>query len=780
MHDERPYPHEIVQEWQQAIDLSNLNLHDAQRVMQVVRYALPPLCLESLETATRFYKYDHDDNEVSIAVANLASGDEIARNQPRNLGTFYPVFYAMTNPRFLGRDKCQAASLGRRLLSDWFSELKNGTRTSRNNFYSHVLAVRHVLMAAINADWEVTDEESNPEKFFLATIESDALFKQRNDILDSYEVFVEIINGSLFPGQLIRRSSGKRNSAAGSQRTKTDPWHAARVVKLATSPPAPRRVIQGADLPGEHTEELTALGFRTVISATKGENAEPGEQVIMQRQTPSMLTPDDDRRIVQQWVASSATASLAAVSDMGRLPPEQVREVMSAALSPIERLLAILLLSTGMPVKRLLSLTVEPPIGSEMVPCTERPFWRPTTGELCYRLLDGPSANDDFPDLLWVKLRLPAVLADILSSSDYSTPGLQPFRGVRTRLNKQLLKHFRRQPGVTPTANRLSATSWLWRRPHARDDVAAKTLAGQYDLSLAAPAAYRQLSRDEIQQIFDATLADLGIISETHRDKSDRQVGGPDGTRAIMGSSVAQPPEAFLPIFIEIKEKMTAPSDEMAGWWLGRPFPHESLARLYQYVAAYHLLAWQLSTGARPVGPSSHNRISGQLQWIRDKASPRGIESRVVPLIGELQSALLHLQRWTDVLCRRLQSVDVTLVDKRSKQRSTPAWLVAPARGRRLILRDMTWSDFQSLSLEHSAGLASNVARHSLASWLRERVPDAEVDALLGHARDGRSLSAPRGEAATGQQAALRRLLKEWLNQCGYHPLAWRDLPWNS
>ncbi|MFD2437673.1 hypothetical protein [Modicisalibacter luteus] len=87
--------------------------------------------------------------------------------------------------------------------------------------------------------------------------------------------------------------------------------------------------------------ETSALGFRHVATPTVAADAEEtSEQPTLQRKVASALTLDDDRRLVQRWVNSAATTSLASVSDLSRLTPEQVRNVLRIALSPLERAFA--------------------------------------------------------------------------------------------------------------------------------------------------------------------------------------------------------------------------------------------------------------------------------------------------------------------------------------------------------------------------------------------------------------------------------------------------------
>ncbi|GAA3899712.1 hypothetical protein GCM10022228_07730 [Halomonas cibimaris] len=789
MSDEIFYPGEIYDQWKEAIDQSGLPTHDEKAIMQVVRYVQPPLSIKSLKNAVEVFGWDHDDLDLKGAIQNLSSNENIPFERPRKIGSLYPVFFAMTNPRFLGTAGDHKYSLGRQLINDWFSDLTTGLNTSRHNFYSHVLAVRHVLMAVIGADYQADKEAEKPDKFFYSAIRSDALYSQRRQLDRSYQIFTEIYQDELSPGELIRRSPGGRRGGAQKKREKTDDWHDVRVKKLASvSPPKRTRVSQPPD-PDKNQKadeladtEATVLGFHPISTSTAADNAEENEQPVLQRKTSSALTPSDDRKIVQRWINSAATASLSTVNDLSRLTPEKVKESLAVSLKPIEYALAVLLLTTGMPVKRIITLETLSEDDVDIAAITkDHPIFFPETNELWYRLLDGPGANKSNKDKYcqWVILKLPDILATALSDPEPSQHD-RPFRGVLGELNRKLKNNFRRHAGIIPTANRLRATSWLWRRPHARDDVAAEMLTGQFGLTLSAPAAYRSIPRTEVQHVFTHTIKSLGIIYTDTKPNSTEVKADSNSDGNTVGSAVAQPPCAFLPLFAELREAMGLPIDELAMWWSGQEFPRRSLIALYQYVAAYHLLAWQLSTGARPIGPESQNTFSGKWQWLHDKNSARGVESRVIPLLTDIKNALFKLQCWTDALLRQLRDEDITVEDRRTSDRNTPDWLEEKGRSRRLILRDMCWSDLQSLPLTTTKDLADNVARHSLASWLRERVSDAEVDALLGHASDGRSLSSVRAEATINHDGGLRRRLNNWLKLCGYKSLKWEKLPWHD
>lgn len=772
-----PFPHEILAQWRGAISSSDLAQNDVDAIMSIVKYAQPPLSISALKKAAALLEPD-PLSDLDLAALTTS----IAAKEPKQIGSNYPVYFALITPRLLGLHVCPAAELGRQLISEWFSDVSLQNLTSRNNFYNHVLAVRDVIMAVIHADWPANDEGLTPAQYFQAAISHDLLYSQRQQLAEGrkYEIFTLLAAGSLQPGEKIREAKGPGGS--GKKRKKQqDVWHDKRVKQLVgkSTPPSQHvttRPDERPDVKGSIAAdtELSKVGMQHKAAPSKDGGT---ETVTLQRDTPSALTHGDDSHIVRRWSKGAAASSLAAMTDLSRLHTEQIDAVLAAPLQPLERTFAVLLLSTGLPTKRLMRLTTTEDIDFTQKQQRDEPYWCPMQGMLYYRLLDGPSASTSAPDTQWIQLRLPAELATTLTEYSLLPSGQRPFRQIRARLNRKLKKHFRHRAGIAPTANRLSATSWLYCRPNAIDDVAATALSGQFNLDLAAPAAYRQIARAEIQRVFDDTLQSLKISPAppfTHPAQHDVK---PSNCHAMMGSAVACSPKAFDNLFQELRDGMIAPKRELSQWWIGIPFPKEALITLYQHIAAHELLAWLLSTGARPIGRRSENRMGSQMQWLHDKNSARGIESRVLPLLTEIRNSANSLHCWTQSLLNVMEAHGIPFKDQRTSKRDTPAWLLAPRRGNTLVLRDMTSSDMTSLLSVNE--WPSNMTRHAVATWLRHRVPDATVDQLLGHARHGRSLSSPRAGTSTRQQSKLRRELSDWLIQCGYRQLDWERMPWH-
>ncbi|WP_445005436.1 hypothetical protein [Halomonas mongoliensis] len=782
MIDEAPYPHEIRAFWAEAIDTLDLDHGEKRMILAIVSYSQPPLYVETFTAAASLYAADHGTMIRADSLEAIQSATDISSARPKKTGSHYPVFYALTHPKKFGSLHCHASQYARQVLSEIFQEIATGRLVARYRFYEHVVAVRDVLMALFTSGWQPETTGATDKDALLAAVHRDAFYGLIDkDLARKVTFFEELLQGEIDPGQIQRQRAG---GGGGGRRgaAKRDEWHAARVTelaRLASQPRVPRqrtsRELSSRDTMGDGGLRELGLQARPVADS-HGANEEASETLILQGQTPSQQTPIDDRRLIRVWLAGAPTTSLKSSTDLARLTEDQVAQVMSSPMTPACQLFASLLLSTGLPPARLARIEVQEAASIEALIANgdDRPYWLPKHGVMVYRLLDGPVARESSPTATWVILALPASLAEVLTNLEPSFPRW-PFHGVRASLNQQLRRLFADTPGITPTAHRLSASSWLYRRPHARDDVAAAFLSGQFGLGLAAPAAYRRISRTEHQEIFEQALRKLGWSVPSSPPRPNSSVLPLRHDVAMAGSGVAQPAESFAEVFGWLRDAMQDPSAELSGWWPGEPIPLTAVATLHQLVSAHELLAWHLATGARPIGPNSQHCLAGELQWVCDKASAVGRESRVIPLLTAISNSLQAYHSWTQAILIRVNQ-GRRLEDQRSETCQTPHWMAPSRRGRAVIVRNMRWQDIADLP--PLVGWAPNVCRHSTASWLRKHCPDALVDHLLGHTRHGRMLSSPRTEASLGQQHALRRALTDWLSQCGYRPLNWSHMPW--
>lgn len=789
MSDQYLLPRDIVSCWSDALSRITLTDNVYHFIMSVIRHSLPPVCAPALQRAIEIHAADHAPLSLhQILDAHLQN--ELSQALPRRLATRFPLFVAMSDPRYLGSIDNPLARLGRQLLHDWFAEAPDRAKPSL--YYSHIIQVRTMVQLVAQSDEPPPAPGTDTCNTLISLLGSDKLSYQIARHQKAYELFIDLAEGRREPGVPVRHITHRRGGRRGGPRR--DTWQDARLAELAQSTPPPRQRVDPArvaDLADDEVpEEACQLGIRqhAIPSASSDDDTE----IVYQRRTPSTLTPRDDMQLVRRLLRASATSSLATVEDLHRLPRERVRAVLEADLPDDLHVIVLLLLATGMPLARLTRLRLAEETlwqqGSTL-PEDEDPRWDPISATLSYLLTDGPRDHAATANR-WITLALPstmsAPLTEALDQADStlheSCPAEdrdgwpRPFRRVATRLNRRLSRRFANAPGLTPTASRLRASSWLWRRPHARDDVAAQVLTGSLGLGLSAPAAYRRIERDEIQAVFDKTLQTLGVefVPEQPLPFPLRAAG-----LRTLGSPVALAPCAFRPVFEALRQVLSPTLHEWQVWSPGTPLPRQALVRVAELIACHSYLGWLLATGARPLGDGSRNRVSQTSMWIRDKSSSQGDESRVIPLDPQIADALHRYAAWIARTVTWWQDRGGRLEDRHEEHRDTPAWLSPGRRSDTLMLREMTHQDLKHV-LKHLPGLPTeayhwpdNVTRHSLASWLRHDRPDGEVDALLGHAHHGQGLTAPRATATIGPQRALRHALRDWLVQTGYSPLPW-------
>ncbi|WP_280564183.1 hypothetical protein [Chromohalobacter sp. 48-RD10] len=784
-------PSDIIQDWREALTRQSLDDVTYSQVMHIIEYTLPPVSATAISKSVDIYHIDHDTTSPQD-FQNLLK--YLPQSLPRRIATRFPLFVAMTSPQHLGIKGSLIAQLGRRLLNEWFADVSDNIKASL--YYDHLLSIRRVLSLATEADKPESGLGDNASNTLISLLGSEKMSHQVSKVQADYELFLDFAKDRRKPGVPIRhiteRKVGKRRAV------KRDQWQASHLEKLAeasTCPPRHRLDPEQKDRPsiGDIPEEAVQWGIqvRDISSAASDDEAE----VVFQRQTPSILTPRDDIQLVRHVIRASATDNLATIHDVHRLPHERIRTILNAELPDDLRVFTLLLLSTGMPMERLNRLChAEEHLwqAGSTLPDDNAPRWDPINATLSYRLADGPRDHAATANR-WITLRLPRQMSTWLTTSlvkaeaDINEPGraavshgtrVRPFKSTAARLNRWLKKRYANTPGLTPTAHRLRASSWLWRRPHARDDISAQMLTGRVGLGLSAPAAYRRIDRHEIQSTFVHTLAALGMPTQL----SDVPVSFQTPSLGANGSPEALLPQSFAPVFEALRAALAPALSEWRQWRPGTPLPRQPLSRVAELTAAHTYLCWLLATGARPIGQESHNRLSQDMMWIRDKASGRGDESRVIPLIQPASNALNQHAAWTAARLSEWQRCGGILDDCRSSHLDTPAWLSLGRRANTMKLREMSHADFTNIIAtlpgltDDPLGWPSNVTRHSLASWLRHHRPASEIDAMLGHNHYGQGLTAPHATAAIGKQRELRQALQQWLQHTGYEPLPWKVL----
>lgn len=783
--DNAQFPHEITDAWMEKIKSSGLSDVAAENFLEIVGYSQPPVAAESITSSISLFETDTKgiDSTIRAEIVAYLNSDALPQALPRRLATKYPVFYAIVSQSFLGDAECLKSSIARQLIREIFI-IEEVESISRHKFYTDLITTRHMVMAVVQSEIPPPSLPVDPKSFFISSLDSDILYQKRDSMREYYEKFSLLISGQRKPGERERHGHGGGRALGEKNRKKRrkDPWHDKQLTHLADAdPPKRERVQHGKEIPPAERSSDTSLADqemaktglkRTFDTAgpSGGDNDDSTEMVYFKRSTPSLLSVNDDKQMARRWSSSIGTSSLPATSDVHRLVPEVVKEIANIPLSPLSRVLATLILATGISVNRL-RLTI---VSTDRDDHDARqPIWEPRTGTLTYAL---QATGTTKGEKQWISLSLPETFTNLLTEQTSLTPGEYIFKGARRKLDSELRRHFKNFPGITPTASRLGASSWLLCRPHALDDCSAMTLTGDLTQSIAAPATYREIPMAELQEIFDAVLNHLDHLSSHPTKGINKTLTGHSNITDsdTIGSTKAAPAHVFVPIFKKIKQHITTQLRELSMHYGQTPPPTDILLALSRWLACHTQLAWHLSTGARPIGPSSQNRLGSHYQWIADKNSTLAQEFRTIPLLPEIRDDVRQYQTWTSRLLLQLEEAGFTLNDKREGRRDTPSWL--ERQGKRIVIRDMTWADLRTSLPDDLAPLANNCARHSLATHLRGRVSEPYIDYLLGHARDGKSLAEPHATTNLGKCSTLRKEIQTWLKSCGFKTIKWEIL----
>ncbi|WP_304525761.1 hypothetical protein [Halomonas sp. I5-271120] len=765
--------------------LTASSLSDSERAfgLAVIGYSLPAPTQPDIAKAYDRYVADHDLEPDTDARNKLVMTPNWHLSPCTTVGSQYPLSYAMEQPHLLNRAG-EEAKCARTLLSRMFGCVIPHAQPSI--YTAQTRHVRDVLVSVLENkdlhgislhDWDSA----------CRALGSPSMAAERQRLGRQYQTFYALLEKTRRPGQAERDTSsvrrGPREGATPSpalthhQRHRRD-----QIADALPSPTTRQQVPTNSDtdwqpMANAMPSELAAQGYR-LTRPSNAHRASPDDEapvLMLERARPSLLTPSDDRRAARRVASMAATDALVTQEDVQRLTPWQVHQVLALTLPPLAHALVRLLLVTGMRVKRLITLTRHPyaPSDSDELDA-DTPRWDPERGLLYYRLLDGPSQHPDgSQDNCWVILTLPPSLQQALLSADQE----RPLNGSVTVLNRHLRKHFHALPGISPTANRLRATAWLHMRSLSQNNHLVLTLQGQYGALDAAPAAYRAVPRQRLQALFDAGMQRCGVPVSPSEDQQPLSTQGWVGSGRGLSESTAQQ------WFTALRDALQASATPIQQWLRVDPLPVEALVTYLQVSAAHTYLGWMVSTGARPVSANTQTHITGTTGWLRDKASSRGLESRVTPLLPAIVEQLSAHQQLLKTAMTLLTDQGYRVEDQRQVDQHWPAWLIPTSKRRTgFRVRALHHGDFRALLCDvlgvDELTVSDNATRHSFTTALHEHLDEALLDALVGHARIGRDRCHPRSLAPiTGWQQGTMAM-EQRLSAVNFRPLKMEVLRW--
>lgn len=792
-------PTQILEQWGHLLSEGQLTPQEHALVETAVKHYLPPPTGPALR-ACRALQQDGQglaglrEEQLESIITRL----QLAPAQARQVGTLYPLFFALTQDTPKVRLSEPKKRAGHSLLVRYFSNVS--PHATPGTYYPDVLAVRDTLADTLrNARDEDCQKLQDPQVALAAVQQQNKGRVLEGVKRDKLRRFEEILTGERQPGVPTNRRSF-------SPRTKRhrppDRGEAElRAVMAAVPKCSDRAALQSL----ERAEEQPAAQNRTAtFSGVPFKHAAPRQAAaagdepddaaspdMVRRLMPSRLTPTDDLQLIRRQACIPATAGLRAETDFTHLPARRLAEALAVAADgePGEWALAWLLLTTGLAVDRLTSMTTatEPPGDAT-------PHWHPSSNQLRFRLLDGPAAADDGHNQV-VVLDLPdSVGADLRACHLRGRRRL--LRKALPRLNRRFRRTFRNRSGVNPTVWRLRSNAWFRVRAEARDAVAAMALSGQFGMTYAAPAAYRRFEETELQELFAATSRSLAEEAANALPTDAALQERLDGIQffplphpAVTGSARAREPEAFAAAFDALRgAAIEAEHAALVEIFQGGP-GLKARARAARLLAAYSYLTWLLSTGARPIArrtdfclfSDSAKRGGGRgvRAYLSDKSNKVFRERRVIPVINRLVQQLRAVKALETAVSAALAGGDYVLSNAQpAEQTDLPALLVC--RGRKATWRTFTHADLletlTQLDFRAHSEWAHNVTRHTVATALRATVPEAGIDMLLGHATGGRAMFSRFIVEPASDWSALRSALEAILRRAGHRHLTLEDL----
>lgn len=726
-----------------------------------------PATYADFESALRMYADDKQNalrNMRTLSNTIYALRSRGLQHMPaKAMATQYPVFYALTQPKFFG----DTTPHKRRLR--WCLQAlmdANDERADPSIFYNDVLAARDVLLAmemqisknmSISTSepieilrYCITQTEANP-----ANVPMKRKWKRARDLIEGYRSL----------GERQRRAS-----PGGGGRGPARPRDVGLMRRIG--PTQPGRARKQGDNDGRGGARAVGVGisgFAEVAApdAARGHEGDPTLEV--QRQRPSLATRVDDQLAMRRGSRVAATAGLAGIADAHRLPQGLVIHAMAIAdrVGPASWALVVLLLATGMPVRRLLRLR------RARRPGSDEPHWDATTACVSYTLRDGPmaSAHGD-------NRRIRLILPEPLQAALAATGGPRPFAGVAWHLARRLKTGSRRNRGPTPTLHRLRATAWAYVRHHARDAVTASTVGGEFGQTLAAPAAYRRLPADELQQTFSATLSTLAHAAQTSdwapaawtHDVAGLAAPVPQASSRRIGSVRAHPPSVFRAWITQLRGALAW---RLPGLQTPALAEIDTCITIYNIWSCHTYLGLLLATGMRPIGDVARVVATPDDWIISDKASAYYRERRLVPDNPSVRREIRAHKEKTQHVFWNWFGYKVKM-DFHEYPHSLIPWFLVRQNGVvtvRRLQHTLFLDQAYACNIDINA-LSRNATRHAFATFMREQLPESDIDSLLGHVRAGVHASAPGTLARHPGNADVRNAIDLFLNQAGFTEIA--------
>lgn len=838
-------PSGVLNQWEAALQHTTLTESQHTLVWAAIRYVLPPVNREQLQRAINVYTHDHAIDTPADAMAQLQHLN-IPTAALTQYTVRYPLCHALTDPKApkaLPNVGIPFQRDARQMLSQYFSDV--APEAEAGLWYQDLQQTRDVLCELSKMG---NDESILPpidrniislinQHLMASSATSKALQKKCARVMKLFAAINKTSDDNARKPGVRKREKSSRNGGRSHHNLQpsvttqlTEQLHEALQVQRQHRIKASHQLNADAVDKTALTEPFSSyrkpfsqaaitrdLGLSSatynVVERFTHHETNDNQPLTVERKVPSTLTKHDDNTLLKKAGRQAATDTLVSISDIQRLTAEQIVTLLTGCqTTPILWAFCLLLLSTGLPYKRLISLERSDEMPASYPASEESLYWNPNTGYIWYALLDGPSCLEDGLNTQ-VVLELPKALNQVLMVNATEPESDKPLISAP----KALQEHTRRQKktltGLLPTPARLTASAPLLIRSLAQDETAQFALSGRFGAQNGAKAAYRALLPGELNRLFNDVLTILnGHLSCSNAHETDAEKGtlADSGTpRFETAREEACEPTAIIPDAppLPTTEPEEITHHQPSGWQTGsllaahprqfnawfegldnaisetltrftlvlspRKRPVKEACTLSRLLACRAYLLLLLSTGCRPHGPNTRYCLSDKQLWIADKDSPQYRESRVVPAVPVLVKTLEQHELLLNSMTRWIKKRGGNVIDLRTDNQAIGYLQTRSKKEQQYVITSIEHRDFQQTLEKHlpnnsddSASIrVRNVTRHSVATHLRTILPAPIVDGLLGHTGSGVRPTTPESIARPHERTSFTAAIENLLQQ---------------
>jgi len=714
---------------------------------EIITSFAPPPSVQAIKLIWQWLSYSGTE-----ASFQYLSEIKIPDSLPRDPFTKNPLFGAHLEISKISKDKNIHTFLSKILGLRSFWDDKE--IFDLNIYYSDCLAIRKGLKKTL----ELFPDYSDIEQTFTHNLHLENFIEP-----DVRIRCLRLINRDRIPGV---KDFSRNFTPYEESHLQRIPSRNTELVNNSGSTTSNRISINESELFDDQFKDFPSIQNKLSNPVNASEPSDPDTEVLYRRKAPDLRTRGDDRRAVSVLPWFLSVRDCRSESDLNRLPLSHVAESIYALhqrKKPREHAFVWIIATTGVSVPRLSELEVV--FSSDQVLKDAASIRLQTIQQMLeIPLVDGASGSIGACHRI-VTLHLPSQIVAAITSRGESFP----FAQTAGYADQTLRRHFQYVPGVIPTCRRIRATAEANIVGLAYDTTAALTLKGEYGNTSRGGAAYRTITDAEIVKLHGLAVSQLRLVhcgnsligSSVIPHLSAPITRSCDKLGSIKAAQLIEYKPLFEYLSTQIEILIALSHQEKDG---GR-VRIETLIDLNHASAQLAYMAFLLSTGARPIVKRAEIHLIGTQWYIQDKDSVNFTERRAIPAMPEVVEQMLDQRQLTEHLSQSVRFAHFNVRKTFDQHGFLPLWMEVLKN--RLSFRTIKQSDTDELWNKFK--LQPRATRHTFVNTLRLRLPEAELNALLGHVGGGWQRESLMSMATAQFSTMTVQAIKALLQEAGFH-----------